>query len=92
MLHTSSSLEFDTLFGILNTATMLLTSLLCRTLPPIGIGNTVGALALLIPFQPSSPPNQELLLNKDCLFHLISPPCSIVTCTEEAVNICLFYD
>lgn len=69
MLHMSSSLEFGALFGILNSATVLLTSLLCRTLPPISVGNT---WALLIPFHLSFPP-KELILNKDCLLHLISP-------------------
>lgn len=91
MLHMSSSLEFDALFGILNSATVLLTSLLCRTLPPIGIGNTVVALALLIPFHLSFP-TKELILSKDCLLHLISPACNTVTCTEEALSICLVYD
>lgn len=59
MLHMSSSLEFGALFGILNSATLLLTSLLCRTLPPIGIGNTAGALALL-PTKPGASFKQGL--------------------------------
>lgn len=56
-------MAFGALFGTLNSATMLSTSLLCRTLSPVGVGNTAGALALLTPFHPSSPPNQELTLS-----------------------------